>query len=267
MQDELRALAKLARMDMAAKGFDEELKSLPARIAEMSADVQTLETLLAQERAQVEEAQALKSARAEEVQERNEALSRAKAKAGRSRTLREADAAEREIEANRRAMTQLREDIAKLEATIEAKSSSLKERESQFEEARAIFATDEAEAKARLAIVTEERGKVTQGREELLATLPKRIAKRYARLRTRETKFLSVAIVENRTCISCQMSLPPQLYIEVQRGEDFHACPQCNALLVHINMAGDPAPTESTADAPVDASSADAPADSPAPEA
>lgn len=236
MQDELKALAKLAKMDMAAKEFDEELRTLPARIEEMKGDVQTLEMLLSQERAQVEEATRLKSERTSELQDRNEALSRAKAKAGRARSLREADAAEREIEANRRAMTQLREDIAKLDATIEAKSASLGERESQFEEARSMFATEEADAKARLEIVETERGKVTQGRTELLASLPKRIAKRYDKLRSRGSKYLSVAIIETRTCISCQMSLPPQLYIEVQRGEDFHSCPQCNALLVHAQF-------------------------------
>lgn len=256
MQDELRALAKLAKMDMAAKEFDEELRSLPARIEEMKGDVQTLEMLLSQERAQVDEATRLKAERTSELQERNEALSRAKAKAGRARSLREADAAEREIEANRRAMTQLREDIAKLDATIEAKSASLGERESQFEEARTMFATEEAQAKARLEVVEKERGKVTQGREELLAALPKRIAKRYEKLRSRGSKFLTVAIIETGACISCQMSLPPQLFIEVQRGEDFHSCPQCHALLVHQQFALPEAPeaqAETPAEAPADA--------------
>ena len=254
MQDELRALAKLAKMDMAAQEFDEELRSLPARIEEMKGDVQTLEMLLSQERAQVDEATRLKAERTSELQERNEALSRAKAKAGRARSLREADAAEREIEANRRAMTQLREDIAKLDATIEAKSSSLKERESQFEEARTMFSTEEAEAKARLEVVETERGKVTQGREALLDSLPKRIRKRYQKLRSRGGKYLSVAIIDNRACVSCQMSLPPQLFIEIQRGEDFHSCPQCNALLVHASFSEPDAPSaEAPAETPADA--------------
>lgn len=267
MQDELRALAKLAKMDMAAKGFDEELRSLPARIEEMKGDVQTLEMLLAQERAQVDEATRLKAERTSELQERNEALSRAKAKAGRARSLRESDAAEREIEANRRALTQLREDIAKLDATIEAKSASLGERESQFEEARTMFTTEEQEAKARIEVVEKERGKVTQGRDELLTRLPKRIAKRYEKLRTRITKYMTVAIVESRTCISCQMSLPPQLFIEVQRGEDFHSCPQCHALLVHAQFAIDAAPIEAAPEAEAPAPEADAPAPEATPEA
>ncbi|MEM9071441.1 MAG: C4-type zinc ribbon domain-containing protein [Myxococcota bacterium] len=240
MLDELKALAKLAKMDTAAKEFDEELRSLPQRIDEMRADVQTLETLLAAERAQIDEAKSLKEARATELSERNDALSKAKAKAGRSRTLREVDAAEREVEANRKAITDLRQDIEKLQATIDAKTASLGEREAQFEEARKLFQEEEAEATARLKEVREKLGAVTAGRDDIMAALPKRIAKRYERLRARTaSKYMAVAILDSRNCISCQMALPPQLYIELQRGEDFHSCPVCNALLVHARVLGD----------------------------
>ncbi len=236
MRDELKALAKLAKMDMAAKELDEELVTLPRRIDEMRADLTTLESLLSSERAQVAEAQELKEARLSELAERKDALSQAKAKAGRSRTLREADAAEREVEANRRAMAQITEDIERLQTTVESKTASLAEREKQFEEARALFQEQEAEATARLAEVKSQLANVTEGREDLLAKLPKRISKRYARLRARTSKFMAVAIVDSGTCISCQMALPPQLYIELQRAEDFHSCPQCNALLVHATV-------------------------------
>ena len=94
----------------------------------------------------------------------------------------------------------------------------------------------------------EERSKVTQGRDELLASLPKRVAKRYEKLRARESKYMSVAIIDSGTCISCQMKLPPQLFIEVQRGEDFKSCPQCNALLVYASFSDDAPPDASGAE-------------------
>ncbi len=236
MRDELIALAKLAKMDIAAKDFEEELRSVPARIEQMRADVQTLETLLAQERAQIDDAEALRQQRVSEISDRNEALSRAKSKGSRARTLRESDAAEREVEANRRAINDIKEDIAKLDATIEAKSASFAERETQFEEARTSFADEEKQAKERLIAVEAERSKVMVGRDDLLARLPKRIVKRYEKLRTRP-KYASVAIVSTTTCISCQMALPPQLFINLQRGEDFHSCPRCHAWLVHASFA------------------------------
>ena len=251
MRDELKALAKLAKMDMAAKELDEELATLPKRVEEMRSDLTTLESLLSSERAQVEEARQLKEARLGELAERKDALSQAKVKAGRSRTLREADAAEREVEANRRAMAQITDDIERLQATIESKSGALEEREKQFQEARALFEQQEAEATARLAEVKAQLAAVTDGRDDLLAKLPKRIAKRYARLRARMGKFMAVAVIDSGTCISCQMALPPQLYIEIQRAEDFHSCPQCNALLVHANLLEEqPAADAAAADAP-----------------
>ncbi|MDA8136352.1 MAG: C4-type zinc ribbon domain-containing protein [Desulfobacteraceae bacterium] len=34
--------------------------------------------------------------------------------------------------------------------------------------------------------------------------------------------------------MGCFMNIPPQLYIEVQRGKSLISCPQCSRILYHI---------------------------------
>ena len=253
MRDQLRALAKLAKMDEAAKDFDEELKTLPQRIEAMRQDVDTLEKLLVHERSQLEEAQKLKQMRVDELSEQREALARAKAKASRARTMKEADAAEREVEANRRAIGDREKEIATLQETVETKTATLEQRESQFEEAQDMFRKEAEAAKKRLAEVQALRGEVVVGRDEEIAKLPRRLVKRYGRLRER-SKYAPVSIVSDGTCEACQMALPPQLFIEIQRGErasdstgdytihDFYTCPQCHAFLVYHGLVADVLP-------------------------
>ena len=67
MREELVALAKLAAMDASARHVEEELRELPARIESMRADVQVLESLLAQERAQLGEAESQRGAQADDL--------------------------------------------------------------------------------------------------------------------------------------------------------------------------------------------------------
>ena len=250
MRDVLTALAKLWKIDDAAKGYDEELKTLPAKIVAMRRDVEMLEGLLTAERKQVADAEALKTSRAEDLVERREALARAKSKSSRSRTLKESDAADREVEATRRTIADREREIATLEETLSTKRGTLEAREQQLEEAKGIAAEEASAAEARLAEVRVARETVVVGRDALVAVLPRRLVKRYEKLRTRD-RFLPVSIVTGPTCVSCQMTLPAQLCIEVKRAEakstgapdleDFLTCPQCYAFLIHVDLVDPPA--------------------------
>lgn len=45
----------------------------------------------------------------------------------------------------------------------------------------------------------------------------------------------AVAQVRNESCMGCFMNVPPQLCIEVQRGNQLISCPQCSRILYHVN--------------------------------
>ncbi|OGR27438.1 MAG: nucleotide-binding protein [Desulfobacterales bacterium RIFOXYA12_FULL_46_15] len=45
---------------------------------------------------------------------------------------------------------------------------------------------------------------------------------------------LAVVNVKNEVCMGCFMNIPPQLYIEVQRGKSLISCPQCSRILYYI---------------------------------
>ncbi len=237
MQDEIVSLAKLAAMDESARAFDLELSELPADIENKRQGVGTLEALLERERDQLAEASSLRSQRQDELKASTDGLARAKAKMARATNLRESDAAEREVEANRRSIKEREEEIIRITAIIEEKGSSLAEREKGFEEARSAFVEEEGAASGRLAHVAEERGKILEGRDEIVAKISKRSMKRYDRVR--KTKGDGVVIVESGTCTGCRMALPAQLYIDVQRGEEIIDCPQCRRIVLYRPLVGE----------------------------
>lgn len=253
MREELRALAAVAKIDEASSSYDEELKTIPARLEAMRQDVATLEMLLTQERAQLDEAKGLLEERSAELALRREAIAHAKAKGSRAQTMKEADAAEREVESNRRAAQEREKEIGQIQETIEAKTKTLEEREAQFAEAKELLASSEKEGAERLEVVKTEREKVLVGRTTEVDKVPKRIIKRYERLRERSA-HRAVAILTSDTCSSCQLRLPAQFYIDLQKGEEIKDCPQCRAFLIHESILDD-APS---AEAPAAEATADA---------
>ena len=231
MREELLALAKLAEMDDSARDIDAELKQIPQSLEELRDSVQTLETMLAQERQQLAEAEELKVQQGAELKERNEGLQRARKKIAQASSIREADAAEREVEANRRAIREREEELGRLGQAIEAKTASLAEREKDFDEAKGVLQSNEESSKARIAELEEQRGQLLNGRDELAAKVPKPIVKRYERLKAGITN--AVLIIKDGNCPGCRMALPPQLTIELQRANELHQCPHCRRIIIH----------------------------------
>ena len=237
MREELLALAKLAEMDDSARDIDAELKQIPQSLEELRDNVQTLETMLAHERQQLEEAEQLKVQQGTELKERNEGLQRARKKVAQASSIREADAGEREVEANRRSIKEREDELGRIGQAIEAKTASLAEREKDFEEAKSVLQSKEASSKIRIAELEEQRGKLLNGRDDLAARVPKPIIKRYERLKTGIANV--VIIIKDGTCTACRMALPPQLTIELQRANELHQCPHCRRIIIHKNVIED----------------------------
>ena len=237
MREELLALAKLAEMDDSARDINAELKRIPQSLEELRESVQTLETMLAQERQQLEEAEQLKLQQGTELKERNEGLQRARKKIAQATSIREADAGEREVEANRRSIKEREDELGRIGEAIEAKTASLAEREKDFEEAKGVLHSNEESSKARIAELEEQRAEMLNGRDDLAAKVPKSVIKRYDRLKTGITNV--VIIINDDTCPGCRMALPPQLTIELQRASELHQCPHCRRIIIHKNVIDD----------------------------
>ena len=237
MREELVALAKLAEMDDSARDIDAELKQIPAQLEELRGSVQMLESMLAQERDQLAQAEALKGEQSAELKERGEGLQRARKKVAQASNIREANAAEREVDANRRSIKEREDELQRIGETIQAKTASLAEREKDFEEAKGVLQTQEESSKARVAELEEQRGKMLNGREELVAKVPTNVVKRYERLRTGIPN--AVIVINGGNCTACRMALPPQLTIELQRANELHQCPHCRRIIIHKSVAED----------------------------
>lgn len=229
------ALARLEEIDRAALQFDKERSTLPQELAEMQADLGKLESLLERERVQLQEAEALRKTQQEDLESRSEALSKAKAKVAKGRNIKEIDAAEREVEANRQAIRNREEELQRLDSALEKVMGSLAQHEKEVDEVRKELELERTSVTARLQKLEEIREKTLEKRGFATAHLDATILRRYERIR--DAKGQGVAIIESETCPACRISIAAQQYIDLQRGEELHQCPRCQVFLVHRGFA------------------------------
>lgn len=229
MIEELRALVRLAAIDDSARDLNNELKAIPKRIDEMRADVQRLETLLANERSQLKDAETLKGQQDAQVSESNDKISKAKSKGAKATNARETDAAERELEAIRRGLKDREEEQKRLSDAITKVRSSLETHEKEFEAFKNLFIEEEKAARTRVAELEAERDKVLAGREELAKKVPTTVVKRYERVR--DKRGTGVSEIRDGNCTECRVQVLPQQFIQIQRGEAIDQCHHCQRVL------------------------------------
>ncbi|MEZ4287810.1 MAG: C4-type zinc ribbon domain-containing protein, partial [Polyangiales bacterium] len=93
-----------------------------------------------------------------------------------------------------------------------------------------LLRTEEQSSEGKLAELRTERDVLLAGRDELVALVDPAVIRRYDRLRKGIQNV--VAIISDGTCTACRMALPPQLYIDLQRGTEIQDCPHCRRIVL-----------------------------------
>lgn len=237
MKDKLRALVRLAEIDASARHIEEQLKGIPEELEERRQAVQALEALVGGQKGQMDEAETLLAQQEEELKMRSGLLARSKAKGAKARNMREAQAAERELDAIRRSIREAEEEKERLQGVIAQTKSVLDEPLSELEEQKAALNEAEAGSGEKLEQLRKERDEKVSGREEYVAKIPKPIYRRYERIR----HAIHPTVVEavDGVCMGCRMTIPPQLYNQIVAGDDFYQCQACNRFLYHKDVVID----------------------------
>jgi predicted nucleic acid-binding Zn-ribbon protein len=74
--------------------------------------------------------------------------------------------------------------------------------------------------------------RLSREKPKVLSELNPAVLKRYERLSERH-RDVAVTRVESEHCGACGQQLPPQLAVEVRKGDQFIMCPACGRILIH----------------------------------
>lgn len=223
----------------ALQEFDRKLKERVDRVAELTAAADEFEARVNRHRTSVAQ---LVAQRAALEKQRREMDTRLDIDGGRMRdnrmrmsrvkTDRELMALQREIDLGREAKQQLEEELLIVMETLESTASQLTEEE-------AALGVLEAEVEARIEQPRHEAAALGEGlddakakREELADGIEAGLRSKYEQIFGRRG---GTAVVEalRGICTGCRMSLPPQMFNELQRFDRVIQCPSCHRILFY----------------------------------
>jgi len=226
---QIEQLVVLQKVDDEIIVLERELENLPKELAEL----ENQEVALAQRMEQLtDKLDILKTQQSRldsEVEDNTAKIAKSKSKLMMAENTREYHAMMREMdnmekmnrtrEEERIALTEELERQKELYAQAEADSASLKEK---LEEYQTNLKTRTAAAKKRLAVLEKQR-------EQACGVVPKPVLGRYEFIRARIRNPVIVSVIDG-VCTGCNIQIPPQIFNDLQKGEQIISCPNCQRL-------------------------------------
>lgn len=230
MNDEISNLIDLQGVDSEIDGFDKEIED---KQHEISKRLEAIEEKEEKSRQNNEKAESLNRKQVEI----NEGLEVAKARIKESQnkmmqvqTSREHQALLKEIEDNKKLIKNHEDQLLVIMEQIEQLKKESEELENLCEGERKLLAEGEQEVEEAIKKINGRKKTVLGKREEIAPKLKSSTLKRYDMLRERRNGNAVVPTV-NGVCQGCFMTIPPQQFNEVRKGDKLNFCPTCQRIL------------------------------------
>jgi predicted nucleic acid-binding Zn-ribbon protein len=150
-------------------------------------------------------------------------------KLNRSRTEREQQAAQRELEELRKLVRDREEEITRLDTDTSGVRTQLETSEAEQKRITAELTAKEGDIQAKVAQLESDKSARGGGRDAIVKRIPPQVYRRYEMIRGR--RGTALAQTTDGTCKACNMSLPPQLFHKLRREPVLEQCPSCNRLI------------------------------------
>lgn len=227
--DQIRALEKLAQIDAELKEFQDQVAQERSTLDGLKSGIAKLDEKLSVDRAALMTAEKARGELIQDVRNMTQQLDHSREKLSRSRTEREANAAQRELEELRKLVRDREEEIGKLTAEGDGVRQQIEATENDHRKLLGELGAREGEISAKLGDAEGKASAKTLERDAAAKGLPAQLYRRYEMIRSKRGTAISQTI--DGTCNTCHMALPPQLFHRLRREPTLEQCPSCNRII------------------------------------
>ena len=218
---------EMIRLQQEVDKVENEKKGLAARLAAFESALEADRLALAQVQQQCTDLE-------QEIQVVNDRIIKSNETLRMVKTNKEYQVLLREVDDNKKRKNGLEDHVLTLYEQREVAEVRLKETEAQFLELKQQILAEQAKIDELTMDDREQLAELEEQQRSIGESLNPALLNRFRRI-ARMNQGQAVARISDETCMGCFMNVPPQLCIEVQRGNQMISCPQCSRILYHID--------------------------------
>lgn len=237
-REQIGALEELAAMDAEVKALEEQLAEERGVLNSLKESLKRLDERLQIDRTTVAAADKQRNDLHIDIRTMTQQIEHSREKLNRSRTERETNAAQRELEELRKLVRDREDEITRLDESTSAIRIAVETTEAEHKRISDELAAKEGDIQSKVVKLEADKSERGGGRDTIVKRLPPVLYRRYEQLRGK--RGTAIAQTTDGTCNKCNMSLPPQLYHRLRREPLIEQCPSCNRIIYFAS------PTEAT---------------------
>lgn len=230
MKEQLKLLRHVQSIDLYLDERHKAKAAIQQQLLEHKGMLQALSNDIEAQRNELAETVDLKTRREAELAEGMERHASSKERLMNVSSTKEYNAVEKEMEGLKKKADETREQLEHLKEAIEVNQRYLGEKEEKIADLTRQIEEVERDAEGKIAILDKQIAQFGDRLKEARSQLKQGPLRRYDFIRTRRGGQAIVA-AKDGYCTGCFMSLPPQLYITIQRGSTLEICPSCQRIL------------------------------------
>ena len=140
----------------------------------------------------------------------------------------------REVDDNKKRKDALETELLELMEEKEQSESIVAESEKEYQLLEEQIKSEQAVVEKQSTEDREMLAEYLESQEKIGTSLDPALMDRFRKI-SKMNNGSAVSQTSEQVCLGCFMNIPPQLYIEVQKGNDLISCPQCSRILYHVN--------------------------------
>jgi len=231
IRQQIPLLEALAEIDERLRQVEEDLALRRGGLEALRTEVAGLEKKAASGRESIGAMEKTRNELQLEARQMNGQIEKSREKLGRSRNERESVAATRELEELRKLLRDREDEVQKLETLIDRGRTSVGEAESRHDQLKKELDGDAEGVALALAEREKNRADLLAQREVAQKTIPPVLYRRYETIRSRRPR--AIASTQDGTCNGCHIAVPPMMFQQMLRQEEFEQCPNCRRILYY----------------------------------
>lgn len=228
--EQIKQLVELQHVDDKIHAVKKELEEVPLQVEALKERFNEEEAKIAKINDKLQHMREQQKRLDMDLEDENARLKKSKSKLMQVNNSKEYQAMSREMDNMERSTKSHEEERIALREEISIQEDLLKEAEAVRDELKIDLATKEASLIERVNSANEELEKLNTIRKATGNDVPERILERYEFIR-RRLEHPVIVPVKNSVCTGCNIAIPPQTFIEIQRGQQIWSCPNCQRLI------------------------------------
>ncbi len=232
MQEEILKLIELQKIDLEISKIEKNMQEIPQSLQKAQKEKDQILKKIENLNSVIEEKKKQKDLFEEELKQEYNRLKSTQARLTQIRGTREYQLLLREIEEIKKANKQKEDDILKLMEEIENLEKEMKKLEEEMKKVNEFFEKEKQKFDAFCAELLANKDSLIKKREKISQKIPSNLLRKYEAIRQKKGG-IGIAPVDNYVCEGCHMSIPPQLYNEIQKDNRYYECPHCKRLIYY----------------------------------